>query len=428
MLIYNKIKVSLSGINGKGATVFPSFYSFSFIVILFLTWFQCRTGFGQAKTYAVPELTGYEVIITGAARTDLYLPLLENRTIGLVCNHTSRIGKTHLVDTLLQSGVDVKVIFSPEHGFRGNAEAGAALDDTKDMRTGLPVISLYGKKKKPLQEDLAGIDVILFDIQDVGVRFYTYISTLALVMEAAAEKGIPVMVADRPNPNGFYIDGPVLDKAFRSFVGMHPVPVVYGMTIGEYAMMIDGEGWLKGMKCDLTVIPLENYERRMMVKLPLAPSPNLPDWQSVYLYPSLCLFEGTIISVGRGTETPFRIIGHPDYRPGTHAFTPVCIPGVSDNPPYANLTCLGLDLTDYALNYPYNQHPFNLEWILSMYRYFKDKEDFFIPYFDKLAGTDRLRLDMESGKTEWEIRRSWENELDAFRQVRKKYLLYPDFD
>jgi uncharacterized protein YbbC (DUF1343 family) len=330
------------------------------------------------------------------------------------------------VDTLIGAGFIVKAVFSPEHGFRGDSDAGADIADGTDSRTGVKIISLYGKKKKPDPEDLKGIDLLIFDIQDVGVRFYTYISTLTLVMETAANQAIPLIVLDRPNPNGFYIDGPVLDTSFRSFVGMHPVPVVYGMTIGEYALMVNGEGWLGEKKCDLTVIPLKGYSRNKIVRLPVRPSPNLPTWQSVYLYPSLCLFEGTIISVGRGTAFPFQVIGHPHFVIGSYLFKPESIKGVSEHPPFEGQYCQGSNLAGFAENYSQNKHPFTLDWLIRMHEFFTDSTEFFTPYFDKLAGTDLLRKDIISGKSEGEIRKNWETELNAFKEIREKYLLYPD--
>lgn len=384
----------------------------------------------QGNTQAInPEklrLVSSDEILAGAERTDLYFPGLEGKSIGVICNQTSIIGNTHLVDYLINSGFKLKAIFSPEHGFRGGSEAGAQIQDGIDSRTGVKIISLYGKNKKPLPDDLEGIDILLFDIQDVGVRFYTYISTLTLIMEAAAEKGIPVIVTDRPNPNGFYVDGPVLDTAFRSFVGMHPVPVVYGMTIGEYAMMINNEGWLGEKKCDLAVIPMSGYTHQMIVKLKVRPSPNLPTWQSVYLYPSVCLFEGTFISVGRGTDVPFQVIGHPHFVIGSYIFKPESIPGVSEHPPYEGEYCSGTSLTGFAENFRDNEHHFSLDWLISMHEFFKDSTDFFTPYFDKLAGTDLLRKNILKGMPEQEIRNSWESDLVKFRLTRKKYLLYPE--
>jgi uncharacterized protein YbbC (DUF1343 family) len=400
---------------------------FALGVILIIASCHSKHGNTQGINTERLQMVDSDEILAGAERTDLYFPGLKGKSIGVVCNQTSLIGNTHLVDSLVNSGIDIKSIFTPEHGFMGNVADGVEIrGDVTTYRNGIKIISLYGKNKKPLPADLEGIDVLLFDIQDVGVRFYTYISTLTLVMEAAAERGIPLIVTDRPNPNGFYIDGPVLDTAFRSFVGMHPVPVVYGMTIGEYARMINEEGWLGEKKCDLTVIPLSGYTHHMIVKLKVRPSPNLPSWQSVYLYPSVCLFEGTIISVGRGTDMPFQVIGHPHFVIGSYLFKPKSIPGVSDHPLYEGQECLGSSLMGFAENYQHNEHHFSLDWLISMHEFFKDSTDFFTPYFDKLAGTDRLRTDILNGVPEQEIRRSWEIDLAKFSLTRKKYLLYPE--
>jgi uncharacterized protein YbbC (DUF1343 family) len=371
------------------------------------------------------QFTDSELITVGAENTESYFGLLSGKQVGIVCNHTSLIGNVHLLDTLIRAGFTIKVVFTPEHGFRGGTEAGEVIEDETDSKTGVRIVSLYGNKKMPAPEDLNGIDVLLFDIQDVGVRFYTYISTLSYVMQAAADKGIPVIVTDRPNPNGFYIDGPVLDSNFKSFVGLHPVPVVYGMTIGEYAAMINEEGWIGDKKCNLTVIPMDGYDHRMLVSLPVRPSPNLPCWQSIYLYPSLCFFEGTIISVGRGTEFPFQVFGHPEYLVGSYAFIPRKIPGVSEKPPYAGEECFGGNITGFAEEYANHEQHLFLFWLISTYGFFKDSGNFFTPYFDKLAGTDRLRLDIQSGKSEDEIRKGWEADLSAFKNIRSKYLLYP---
>jgi uncharacterized protein YbbC (DUF1343 family) len=353
---------------------------------------------------------------------DDYLPMLEGKRVGVVGNQTSIIGKTHLVDSLLSLGVDIRKIYTPEHGFRGKADAGAKVNSSKDEKTGLPIVSLYGKNKKPTPEMLQGIDVILFDLQDVGVRFYTYISTMSYVMEAAAENGLPVIVLDRPNPNGFYVDGPVLKTENKSFVGMHQVPVVYGMTIGEYAMMVNGEGWLKGgITCDLTVIPIKDYNRNAIYELPVKPSPNLPNWESVYLYPTLCFFEGSIVSLGRGTETPFQVYGHPDMR-GSYTFTPKSTSGAS-KPLLEGQRCRGENLVEYAHDYVHNANELHLEWIIEAYQQLKGK-DFFIDYFRLLAGDKQLRRDIENGKSADEIRASWKSDLEAFKATREKYLLY----
>jgi uncharacterized protein YbbC (DUF1343 family) len=395
-------------------------------VILLLVSCHSQPGITQITGSNNLQLIDSDKIIPGAERTDKYFPLLSGKSIGLVCNHTSMIRNVHLVDSLINSGFRVTAIFSPEHGFRGESEAGAEIPDNKDTKTGVKIISLYGEKKKPLPADLKGIDILLFDIQDAGVRCYTYISTLSLIMEAAAEQGIPLVVTDRPNPNGFYVDGPILDTAFRSFVGMHPVPLVYGMTIGEYAMMVNGEGWSGDQPCDLTVIPMKGYTHSMLVRLNIKPSPNLPSWESIYLYPSLCLFEGTIISVGRGTDKPFQVIGHPGYLFGSYAYTPRSITGVSEHPPYEGQACYGIDLSSFAVNFAENEHHFSLVWLIGMHDFFINDTSFFKPYFNKLAGNGQLMQDLLDGKSEQEIRKSWESDLAKFRKVREKYLLYPE--
>lgn len=352
----------------------------------------------------------------GSERTGAYLPLLEGQKIGVVGNQSSLIGQTHLVDSLLAVDVAVVKVFSPEHGFRGTADAGAKVEDGVDATTGLPIVSLYGSNKKPTTKQLEGIDVLLFDIQDVGARFYTYISTLHYVMEAAAEQGLTVIVLDRPNPNGHYVDGPVLDTAFRSFVGMHPIPIVHGMTIGEYAQMINGEEWIAS-PCDLIVISMESYRRSMSFDLPVRPSPNLPNARSVNLYPSLCLFEGTTVSVGRGTAAPFQHFGAP-YLTSDYSFTPVSGPG-SKYPKHENVSCFGLDLKQSE-----RLNELNLQWLIESYNQASDKASFFNNFFDKLAGTDELRAQIVAGKSAEEIKKSWEKGLISFSEMRKQYLLY----
>ncbi len=367
------------------------------------------------------------VLISGACLTFRYLPLLEGRRVGLIANHASMIGKRHLADSLLALGVDLRRIFAPEHGFRGLADAGEHIRDGRDTATGLPVISLYGSRRKPAAEDLQGLDILLFDLQDVGARFYTYISTLSLVMEAAAEQGLPLIVLDRPNPNGFYFDGPVLRQEYASFVGMHPVPVVYGMTIGEYACMVNGEYWLAdSLQCDLQVVGLKNYDRERLYPLPQRPSPNLPGWQAVYLYPSLCFFEGTVVSVGRGTDFPFTLYGHPELKSGTYTFTPFPAPGAA-HPPLEGHECHGFRLGDHAEKYREHEVHLKLTWLCDAYRELGMGEDFFNAYFDRLAGTDVLRQQIMDGFSPEAIRESWAGELKAFNKIRKKYLLYEDF-
>lgn len=358
-------------------------------------------------------------IKTGAAQTKLYFPLLRNKRIGVVANQSALIVHTHLVDSLLQAGLKVVKIFCPEHGFRGQASAGAPIKDGEDPKTGLPVFSLYGKNKKPTTEQLQDIDILLFDIQDVGVRFYTYLSTLHYVMEAAAEQHIPLLLLDRPNPNAAYVDGPVLEMKNKSFVGMDPVPIVYGMTIGEYAEMINGEHWLEaGVQAELTVIPLAHYNHKMQYDLPVRPSPNLPNAQAVSLYPTLCLFEGTSVSVGRGTDFPFQAYGAP-YLKGAFSFTPHPNRG-ADKPKCQDVLCHGRDLRTY----PLPLQGLKLSWLIQAYRQAPDKAHFFRPFFTKLAGTRRLEEDIKNGLSETQIKAHWQAALNAFKKVRAQYLIY----
>ena len=356
-------------------------------------------------------------IVLGAERTDAYLSLLEGKKIGIVGNQTSMIVNTHLVDSLISLGVNIVKVFSPEHGFRGKADAGAKIEDGIDVKTGLPIISLYGKNKKPYPEQLEGIDVLVFDIQDVGARFYTYISTLHYIMEAAGENNIKVIVLDRPNPNGHYVDGPIRQESFESFVGMHPIPIVHGMTIGEYAKMINDENWIYE-NCNLTIIEMENYSRDMAYDLPVKPSPNLPNARSVNLYPSLCLFEGTTVSIGRGTDYPFQHFGAP-YLESDYSFTPKSGAG-SKLPKHENKVCFGTDLR-FQENY---LTTINLDWIIDAYKQCNEKEKFFNNFFDKLAGTDKLRKQIISGKTAAAIKESWKEGLEEFKKIRGKYLMY----
>jgi len=358
-----------------------------------------------------------EKLKLGAERTDSYLPLLKEKKIAIVGNQSSTIDATHLVDSLLSLEVDVVKVFSPEHGFRGTADAGTKVKDGIDVKTGIPIISLYGKNRKPQKKQLEGIDILLFDIQDVGARFYTYISTLHYVMEAAAENNIQVIVLDRPNPNGHYVDGPIREEKFKSFVGMHAIPIVHGMTIGEYAQMINGENWISE-KCDLIVIEMENYNHKMQYDLPIKPSPNLPNARAINLYPSLCLFEGTNVSVGRGTPFPFQQFGAP-YLESEYSFFPKSGEG-SKYPKHENTICFGTDLRfqqDYMT-------AINLNWLIEAYNNSPDKEKFFNNFFDKLAGTDKLRLQIIEGKTAKEIKTSWKSGLEDFKKIKEKYLLY----
>ncbi len=365
-----------------------------------------------------------EEILPGAYQTEAYIPLLENKRVAIVGNQTSLIDKTHLVDSLLSRKVNVTKVFSPEHGFRGDGDAGATIHDDTDKKTGLPVISLYGDNKKPKSKDLDSIDYILFDLQDVGARFYTYISTLHYVMEASAEKGIKVILLDRPNPNGHIVDGPVRKPGFESFIGMHPVPVLYGMTIGEYGQMINGEKWLKGgITCDLTVIEIKNYRHKDEYALPVPPSPNLRTDNSIVLYPSLCFLEGTIVSVGRGTATPFEIFGHPDFSDTGFSFTPASQPGATD-PKLKNKKCFGIDLTG-------NERRFKtliLDYLFMardiLYPKYGEKWIDRPRFFNLLAGNDVLIQQLNSFCSEDEIRESWEEDLKEFRKIRKEYLIY----
>lgn len=365
------------------------------------------------------------LLMTGAERTVEYLSLLDGKKVAVVANQTSMVGKTHLVDTLLSSGIDVKLIFAPEHGFRDLADAGDVITSGTDPVTGINVVSLYGAKKKPDPEDLAGIDLVIFDIQDVGTRFYTYLTTMCYVMEACAGNGKPFIVLDRPNPNGYYVDGPILDTAgYTSFVGIHPIPVVHGMTFGEYAGMVNGEGWLAGgITCDLKVITCSNYTHATMYQLPVIPSPNLPNMNSVYLYPSLCFAEGTVLSCGRGTDFPFQVLGAPEIPDTGFSFTPKPSFG-SANPKHNGLTCFGIDLRNALTEGLVPKPEMNLGWIIDMYNAYPDKEKFFTGYFDTLAGSSTLREQIISGMSAEAIRNTWKEGLDEFNVTRAKYLLY----
>jgi uncharacterized protein YbbC (DUF1343 family) len=362
--------------------------------------------------------------VPGAYRIELYKDIIAGKSVAIVANQTSMVGQTHLVDTLLSLGIDIKVIFSPEHGFRNLADAGEKIENGKDPETGIALISLYGSHLKPASEDLRGIDVVIFDIQDVGARFYTYISTLHYILEACAENGVKCLILDRPNPNGFYFDGNVLDTAYSSFVGMDPVPVVHGMTVGEYAQMVNGEGWMKvGISCDLQVIKCSNYDHHTLYTLPVKPSPNLPNQTAVYLYPSICFFEGTNLSVGRGTSFPFQVFGSPEMPDRGFSFTPESVPGAK-NPPLLGVRCYGTDLRDAIKMQQVPKPEINLEWIISAYEDFPDKERFFTPYFDVLAGGPILREQIRKGMTAKQIHESWLEGLNKFAKVRMKYLLY----
>lgn len=359
-------------------------------------------------------------IKTGADNYEKYLPLLKGKKAGIVTNQTGILSdKTHVVDFLLEKKIAVQTIFAPEHGFRGTADAGEHIVDGKDQKTGLSIVSLYGDNKKPKPAQLAGIDIIIFDLQDVGARFYTYISSLHYVMEACAENGVPLLILDRPNPNGRIVDGPLLEKEFTSFVGMHPIPLLHGMTIGEYGQMINGEKWLKdGSQCKLTVIPCVDYNRRMDYSILVKPSPNLPNDQSINLYASLCLFEGTNVSMGRGTEKQFQIYGSPFLTKTNFSFTPKPNFGAKD-PLYNGKECFGEDLTSYP-----KLNRLELKWLLKAYENTSDKTKFFNAFFTKLAGTKKLQQQIESGVSEEKIRESWKSDLESFKKMRTKYLIY----
>jgi uncharacterized protein YbbC (DUF1343 family) len=375
------------------------------------------------------SISAEKKIVTGAEQMEIYVPLLKGKKVALVANQTSLIGKTHLADSLLSLGINVTTVFAPEHGFRGEAEAGEEVSYGKDLKTGVNIISLYGEKKKPSAADLKNVDVVLFDIQDVGVRFYTYISTLQYVMEECATQKKNLIILDRPNPNGFFVDGPMLEEKYKSFVGMQPVPLVHGLTIAEYANMLNGEGWLADKKrCNVTIVKVKNYSHEDFYSLPVPPSPNLPNMPSVYLYPSLGLFEGTVVSVGRGTDFPFQVIGYPEFDGGSYTFTPKSIPGKSLHPPYESKECRGYLLKDFGEMFVRNSKSVYLFWLKSMYEKYPDKQKFFNPFFDKLAGTATLRENIISGASEEEIRKSWQPSLEKFKKVRTKYLLYPDFE
>ncbi len=365
---------------------------------------------------------------TGAENYAAYLPLLNDKKVGIVTNQTGVLNyyspedtqvNLNIVDFLISKKINLQKIFAPEHGFRGTADAGEHVIDGKDAKTGLPIISLYGDNKKPKPEQLEDIEVLVFDLQDVGARFYTYISSLHYIMEACAENNVQLIVLDRPNPNGAIVDGPVLEKEFSSFVGMHQIPLLHGMTIGEYANMINGERWLKdGIQCKLTVIPCLNYTREMFYSLPMKPSPNLPNDQAINLYPSLCLFEGTNVSVGRGTEKQFQIYGSPFLPKGNFSFTPIPNFG-SKEPPFKNQLCYGEDLTQAP-----KINKLELKWLIKAYSETTDKSKFFTPFFTKLAGTKKLQQQIEAGTSEAAIRKSWEKGLNDFNMMRKKYLIY----
>ncbi|MBC7509335.1 MAG: DUF1343 domain-containing protein [Ferruginibacter sp.] len=416
-------------------------YNKFFLLVIALTLFSCTNA----------QITGKPAkslrIIAGAERMDTYLPLLKGKSVAVFANQTSMVGNIHLIDTLTKRGIKVAKIFGPEHGFRGTASAGEELNNAVDTKTGIAIISLYGDHKKPTKDDLKGIDILLFDIQDIGVRFYTYISSLQYYLEAALENNIPLMILDRPSPNGFYVDGPVLQPKFKSFIGMQPVPVVYGLTIGEYALMLAGEKWLSpeankintynittrptaDTPFHVQIIKCSNYDHNSKYVLPIAPSPNIRNIQSIYLYPSTCFFEGTVLSEGRGTEKPFQIFGHPSYPNTMYAFTPKPNEGAKNSKCYYQ-ECYGWNLsgTPEKILKDLNKK-INLKYLLDAYKLFPGKDSFFLKnnFINKLAGNDVLMQQVKQGKTESEIRKSWEPALGNYKKIRKKYLLYKDFE
>ena len=388
----------------------------------------------KSSTATAKSKTNASAIRTGADQTEKYLPMLRGKRIGMVVNPTSIIGNKSIVDSLINLGINVVKVFGPEHGFRGNASAGVTVGDEVDQKTGVKIISLYGKKQKPTMEDLVDIDLMIFDIQDVGVRFYTNINTMQRVMEACAENNKTLLILDRPNPNGFYIDGPVLDPALKSGIGMQPIPIVHGLTVAEYAQMLNGEGWMdKKVKCKLEIVKVANYNHDMPYDLPVKPSPNLNTEQSILLYPTTCLFEGVYLNHGRGTQFPFTVVGSPAYK-GIYSFsfTPHSIKGMSETPLFQDQLCYGLDLRTFDTSYFRKTKHINLQWVIDLYNAYPKKEDFFnyklskeVGNFDFRAGLSSVREMIIAGKSEKEIRASWEPGLTKYKEMRKKYLLYP---
>lgn len=417
------------------------------ITLTFFLLIVLSVSLAQKKYESVKEYksSGSTRIIPGAERINVYLPLIKGKRVGIFANQTSTVGNTNLVDTLRKLGIDIKVIFGPEHGFRGTADAGEKVGNFVDEKTGIPVVSLFGSKRRPSADDLKDIDVLIFDIQDVGVRYYTYISSLQEYMEAAFENNKPLIILDRPDPNGFYVDGPVLDTTYRSFVGKEPVPTVYGMTIGEYALMIAGEKWLTPKANEkyayflttkktvdtpfhFQIIKCADYTHNSKYILPVRPSPNLPDIQSIYLYGSTCLFEGTVLSEGRGTDKPFQVFGHPLLPKNLYSFVPKPNEGAKNSKHYFE-TCYGWDLSgtpEEVLKEVNNK--VQLKWLIEAYKLFPGKDTFFLKSFNRLAGNNILMQQIKEGKSEEEIRKSWEPKLSEFKKTRKKYLLYPDFE
>lgn len=393
-----------------------------FACLILLTFITCGSGVHVSNTATLPtnETATQNGVVLGAEQLDLLLPKLKDKRVALVVNHTSLVGKSHLADTLKSRGVNIVKIFGPEHGFRGNAADGEKVNDSIDAKTNIPVVSLYGKNKKPTAKQFSNVDVVIFDIQDVGTRFYTYIGTMHYVMETCAETKKKLIILDRPNPNAF-VDGPMNEKPLQSFVAMHAIPIAHGLTVGELAQMINGEQWLGNkLKCEIEIVTLKNWKHADDYILPIKPSPNLPNNQAVKMYPYICLFEGTVISLGRGTPFPFQVLGNPELKNMTFQFTPQTIKGVAVNPPHENKICYGIDLRNVPI-----ERKINLKYLFEMYKAYPDKEKFFLPYFDILAGTTALKQQIKDGLTEEQIRESWKNDLATYSEMRKKYLLYP---
>jgi uncharacterized protein YbbC (DUF1343 family) len=400
------------------------------VIILLIGSAYCKKAPIESK---VTEVTQETKILTGAEQTEKYLPYLKDKRVALLVNPTSIIDQTHLVDSLVALKINIVKIFGPEHGFRGNASAGAIVSDEKDSSTGIPIISLYGKKSKPTPEDLADVDIMIYDLQDVGCRVHTYINVLARLMEACAENNKELIILDRPNPNGYLIDGPILDMKFKSGIGMFPIPIAHGLTIGEFAQMLNGEGWLANkVSCQIKIIKVANYDHDMEYTLPVKPSPNLNTQQSVMLYPSICLFEGTYINLGRGTYFPFTVLGSPELK-GIYdfSFTPKGIKGMAETPLHMDQVCYGIDLRDYDINQLRKQKQINLQWMIELYNKYPYQEKFFDSKLSKqmgrielLAGNDVFKQQIINGVSEEEIRKSWEPGLSQYKEMRKKYLLY----
>lgn len=407
------------------------YYGFGLLCAPFFLYFLLA--FGKAQSAETTDKSPFDSDIeTGAEQMHLYLHFLKGKRLALVVNHSSLVKERHLVDTLQALGVDIRRIFAPEHGFRGEADAGEQISNQRDKKTGIEIVSVYGKQKKPQPKELEDIDLILFDIQDVGLRFYTYTSTMSYMMEAAAQASLPFLVLDRPNPNGHYIDGPILQAAQRSFVGLHPVPIVHGLTVAEYARMINGQGWLgDSLRCDLYYVECRNYSHKQFYELPVAPSPNLRSMRSIYLYGSLCFFEGTTASLGRGTNKPFECYGHPQSSIGDYRFVPRSGPG-SKYPPQEGKSCRGFDLSELPLRQLQQERSLNLSYLLTLYQALPKAEQarFFLKnkFFDLLAGNSILRQQIQQGLSAEAIRASWQEELYSYQSMRKNYLLYPDFE